>query len=61
MPKKITRKGAFMLFIIFNILSGKQTVNGAFEIIDVSRVCLLIALRNMSGKLPDSTAFSVRE
>ena len=28
---------------------------------DVSRLCSLIALRNMSGKLPDSTTFSVRE
>jgi len=32
-----------------------------FEIKDASRLCSLIALRNMSGKLPDSTTFSVRE
>ena len=36
MPEKITRKGAFWSFRIFDILSGKQTVNGAIEIIDNS-------------------------
>jgi len=30
MPEKLTRKGAFCYFLIFDILSGKQTVNGAF-------------------------------
>jgi len=37
MPEKFTRKGALWHFCIFDILSEKQTVNGAIEIIDVSR------------------------
>ena len=35
-PEKLTRKGAFWHFEIFDILSEKQIVNGAFEIIDGS-------------------------
>jgi len=30
MPEKLTIKGAFWHFGVFDILSGKQTANGAF-------------------------------
>jgi len=40
MPKKLARKGASWHFEIFDILSGKQIVNGALRIIDVSRLSI---------------------
>jgi hypothetical protein len=37
-PRKLARKGAFWHLLKAKIISRKQTVNAAFEIVDVSRL-----------------------
>lgn len=58
MPETLTRKGAFWSFCIFDLLSGKQTVNGAIVNIDFSRECLLVILEIALGKTIDTPVLS---
>ena len=58
MPERYARKGAFWHVQNPNIIPRKIAANGAPNIIDASRLWLMITLGNLSGMVQDNTALS---
>ena len=57
--KNLVRKEAFLHFKMFRITVRSPVKNGAIEIIDVSRLCLLVPSRKMLGTTADPTTLSI--